>query len=217
MKIISVVSQKGGVGKTTLATNLAVLSERAGHPTVLLDLDPQATAAKWGDKRDGKPPDVVAAQAARLGRLLEDAKRQGAGVAIIDTAPAADTAALEAVKAADLILVPCQPSDFDLGAVGATVRVAEQVAGKPSWVVMSAVPPTSKITDETVVVLTDAGVRVAPVRIVRRLDFVNGLPAGQAAIEWHPSGKAAKEASTLWEWACQQVGLQARQQAAEQA
>ena len=55
MKIISVVSQKGGAGKTTIATNLAVLAERAGHPTVLLDLDPQATAAKWGDKRDGQP------------------------------------------------------------------------------------------------------------------------------------------------------------------
>src|SRR3712207_163250 len=143
MKIISVVSQKGGAGKTTIATNLAVLAEHAGHPTVLLDLDPQATAAKWGDKRDGKPPDVVAAQAGRLSRLLEDAKRQGAGVAIIDTAPAADVAALEASKAADLVLVPCQPSNFDLGAVGATVRVAEQIAGKPSFVVMNAIHPSS--------------------------------------------------------------------------
>src|SRR3954470_22035641 len=72
MKIIAVVSQKGGAGKTTIATNLAVLAERAGYPTVLFDLDPQATAAKWGDKRAGTPPDVVAAQAVRLGRLLEE-------------------------------------------------------------------------------------------------------------------------------------------------
>jgi len=62
-------------------------------------------------------------------------------LAIIDTAPTADNAALEATKAADLVLVPCQPSDFDLGAVGATVRLASQIAGKPSWVVMNAVPP----------------------------------------------------------------------------
>src|SRR3954471_16099139 len=68
MKIISVVCQKGGAGKTTIATNLAVLAERAGYPTVLFDLDPQATAAKLGDKLDGTPPDVVAAQAGRLGR-----------------------------------------------------------------------------------------------------------------------------------------------------
>src|SRR5215211_6492431 len=114
MKIISVVSQKGGAGKTTIATNLAVLAERAGYPTVLFDLDPQATAAKWGDKRDGTPPDVVAAQAGRLGRLLEEVRQQGAGLVIIDTAPTADNAALEATKVADLVLVPCQPSDFDL-------------------------------------------------------------------------------------------------------
>ncbi len=207
MKIISVVSQKGGAGKTTIATNLAVLAEQAGHPTVLLDLDPQATATKWGDKRQGTPPDVVAAQAGRLGKILDDARRQGARVAIIDTAPAADTAALEAVKAADLVLVPCQPSDFDLGAVGATVRVAGQIAGKPSFVVMNAVPPTSRITDEAVSALAEAGMRVAPVRIIRRLDFVNGLPAGQAAVEWHPAGKAAKEAAELWEWARLLVGL----------
>jgi len=215
MKIISVVSQKGGAGKTTIATNLAVLSELAGYPTVLVDLDPQATAAKWGDKRDGKPPDVVAAQAGRLERLLENARREGAGVAIIDTAPIADTAALEATKAADLVLVPCQPSDFDLGSVGATVRLAEHVAGKPSWVVMNAVPPTSRITEEAVAVLATAGVRVAPVRLVRRLDFVSGLPAGQTAIEWHPQGKASLEAQELWEWVRQLVGLPDIQQAVE--
>jgi chromosome partitioning protein len=211
VKIISMVCQKGGAGKTTIATNLAVLAERAGYPTVLLDLDPQATAAKWGDKRGGNPPDVVAAQAGRLARLLEDAKRQGAGVAIIDTAPSADAAALEATKAADLVLVPCQPSDFDLGAVGSTVRVAEQIAGKQSWVVMNAVPPTSKITDEAISALAEAGVQVAPARLVRRLDFVNGLPAGQSAIEWNPKSKAAEEVRELWQWACQQVGLPAQQ------
>ena len=207
MKIISVICQKGGAGKTTIATNLAVLAERAGYPTVLLDLDPQATAAKWGDKRGGQAPDVVAAQAGRLLRLLDDARRQGAQLAIIDTAPAADTAALEATKSADLVLVPCQPSDFDLGAVGATVRLAEQVAGKQAWVVMNAIPPTSKITDEAVAVLINAGVQVAPIRLVRRLDFVNGLPAGQAAVEWHPNGKAARETSQLWEWTRAKIGL----------
>src|SRR3954453_6670190 len=215
MKIISLVFQKGGAGKTTIATNLAVLAERAGYPTVLLDLDPQATAAKWGDKRGGNPPDVVAAQAGRLARLLEDAKRQGAGGAIIDTAPSADAAALEATKAAALVLVPCQPSDFDLGAVGATVRLAEQIAGKQSWVVMNAVPPTSRITDEAAAVLTKAGVRVAPVRLVRRLDFVNGLPAGQSATEWHPHSKAAQEVEGLWQWVSGQVGLPASQHAVE--
>jgi chromosome partitioning protein len=207
VKIISVICQKGGAGKTTIATNLAVLSERTGFPTVLFDLDPQATAAKWGDKRGGEAPDVVAAQAGRLPKLLDDASRQGAKLAIIDTAPAADTAALEAVKNSHLVLVPCQPSDFDLGAVGATVRLAEQVARREAWVVMNAIPPTSKITEEAVAVLITAGVQVSPIRLVRRLDFVNGLPAGLAAVEWHPSGKAAHEITRLWEWTREKIPL----------
>ena len=130
-------------------------------------------------------------------------------------APQGDNIAgdLTATKVADLVLVPCQPSDFDLGAVGATVRLAEQVAGKTCFVVMNAVPPTSRITEETVSVLNDAGVKVAPVRLVRRLDYVNGLPAGQSALEWHPGGKAAQEAATLWQWVCQQAGIPAIQQA----
>jgi chromosome partitioning protein len=123
------------------------------------------------------------------------------------TAPAADTAALEATKSADLVLVPCQPSDFDLGAVGATVRLAEQVAGREAWVVMNAIPPTSKITEEAISVLITAGVQVAPIRLVRRLDFVNGLPAGQSAVEWHPNGKAAWEIAKLWEWTRAKIGM----------
>jgi chromosome partitioning protein len=214
MKVISVVCQKGGAGKTTIATNLAVLAEQEGYPTALLDLDPQATAAKWGDKRQGRPPDVVAAQAGRLQRLLDAARDQGAALAIIDTAPTADTAALDAAKVADLVLVPCQPSDFDLGAVGATVRLSEQIAGKTTWVVMNAVPPTSKITEEAVGVLTSAGVKVAPVRLVRRLDLVNGLPLGQSAVEWDAKGKAAEETRQLWEWVRGLAGMTAVPQAA---
>jgi chromosome partitioning protein len=175
-------------------------------PTVLLDLDPQATATKWGDKRDN-PPDVVAAQAGRLTRLLDIAREQGGGLAVIDTAPAADNAALEAIKAADLVLVPCQSSDFDIGAVGATVKVTEQIAGKTAWVVMNAVPPTSRITQEAVEVLQRANVRVCPIRLVRRLDYVNGLPLGQAAVEWEQTGKAAGETGLLWEWVSQQLEL----------
>jgi chromosome partitioning protein len=87
------------------------------------------------------------------------------------------------------------------------VRLAEQVAGREAWVVMNAIPPTSKITDEAVAVLITAGVQVAPIRLVRRLDFVNGLPAGLAAVEWQPNGKAAQEITRLWEWTRQKIAL----------
>lgn len=211
MRVIALVSQKGGAGKTTIATNLAVLAERCGHAAVVFDLDPQASAATWRDARGDTPPDVVAAQAPRLSRMLEAARKQGASLAIIDTAPNADTAALEASKAADLVLIPCRPSAFDLGAVGASVRLAAQVAGKPAWVVLNAAPPTSKIADEAAATLAAAGVKVAPHRLVQRMDYVNPLAAGQAAVEWEPKGKAAAEVASLWEWVCGQVDMPAYQ------
>ena len=58
MKTLAILSQKGGTGKTNTAVNLAVASQLAGHPTALIDLDPQASAAKWGDRREGNTPDV---------------------------------------------------------------------------------------------------------------------------------------------------------------
>jgi len=117
VKILAVISQKGGVGKTTIATNLAVIAEQHGLATVLFDLDPQASATRWKDARGEAPPDVVAAQAPRLAALLGEASKQGCDLAIIDSAPNADSAALAAAKAADAILIPCRPSAFDLARI----------------------------------------------------------------------------------------------------
>src|ERR1700722_9706057 len=105
MKTIAIISQKGGAGKTTIAIHLAVAAEQRGLKTAIFDLDPQASAASWSDKRTAASPTVVAAQATRLTSLLEQAKAQYAGLVIIDSAPNADAASLAAARAADLILV----------------------------------------------------------------------------------------------------------------
>ena len=66
MKVLSIVSQKGGTGKTTLTTHLSVEAERNGHTIVLMDLAPQTSAAKWGDHRQADSPAVVATLTSRL-------------------------------------------------------------------------------------------------------------------------------------------------------
>lgn len=75
MTKIAVLSAKGGAGKTTVAINLAVSAEHAGHATVLIDLDPQASACRWQDVREDDTPAVVSAHAARLPQLLPDSER----------------------------------------------------------------------------------------------------------------------------------------------
>lgn len=201
MRTIALISSKGGAGKTTLALALAVQAEQAGLPTVLLDLDPQGSAASWSDARGSNtPPDVVPAQAARLPGLLASAERQGAKLAVIDTPPNADNAALAAAKAADLVLIPCRPSALDLAAIAASVRLAQEIASKPVFIILNAVIPRTMVADEAERSLAEAGLTVAPVRIVQRMDHVTPIGSGRVAAEAAPRSKAAEEIAALWKW-----------------
>jgi chromosome partitioning protein len=92
---IALISQKGGVGKTTLAIHLATAFVAGGYHTLLLDLDPQASAAEWKDSRTSETPPVLAVPPARLPKVIEEAKKIGTEVLIIDTAPHREGTALD--------------------------------------------------------------------------------------------------------------------------
>ena len=100
---IALVAQKGGTGKTTLALTLAVAAEQAGRTAVVLDIDPQATACKWGDRREASTPMVLDAQPARLGHALETAAAEGIDLVVIRHAGASGVGRLGGRAS----LVPC--------------------------------------------------------------------------------------------------------------
>lgn len=206
MKTIAIVSRKGGAGKTTLAVHLAVAASIKGKETAIIDLDPQASAAGWGDSRAASTPAVVSAQAARLSKVLETAIALGADLAIIDTAPHSETAALAAIRAADLILIPCRPAILDLRAIGDTIDLVN-LAKKTATVVLNAVPPRGALADEAIEAIKGYGVAVAPVRVSQRAAFVHSLTAGQTAQEYEPDGKAAEEIQQLYKWIWKQLNL----------
>ena len=130
MYTITLVAQKGGTGKTTLAINLAVAAEAVGHRAVLIDLDPQASAAGWGDHRTLARPVVAPVPATRLEDALGTARAHRADLAIIDTAPHSESSALEAARAADLSLIPLRPGILDLRALRTTADI--WLAGTPT-------------------------------------------------------------------------------------
>src|ERR1035438_5578501 len=85
MKTIAIISEKGGTGKTTSAIGLAVTAARAGEAVAVIDLDPQANAANWKDRRAEENPAVVSAQVGRLTQTLNAARESGASLVILDT------------------------------------------------------------------------------------------------------------------------------------
>lgn len=197
MRTISIISQKGGAGKTTLALNLAGAAKDAGFQSVVIDLDPQASAKGWHDQRSQEGPVVISAHASRLAEVTDAAREHGADLSIIDTAPHSETVALAAAKAADLILIPCRPAVFDLRAISSSVDLT-QIAGKPALVVINGAPPRGPLADQADEAIATYGIPVSRTRITQRVAFVHSLTNGQTALEYEPKGAAAREIRELF-------------------
>lgn len=206
MKTIAIISQKGGAGKTTLSVHLATAAALAGHTVAVIDLDPQGTAASWGDRRQADAPEVVSGQAARLPVLIEAARANNADMLIVDTAPNADQTALRAAQTADIVLIPCRASTFDLEAIQATLTLG-QLAQTPAYVILNAIPPRSGIGREAAQGLGAQGAKVAPVMLSQRAAFAHGVIDGRTAQEYEPGGKAAQEIQDLYTWLCGVMGM----------
>ncbi len=200
MYTITLIAQKGGTGKTTLAINLSVAAELAGWRTAILDLDPQASATGWSDHREPDHPAVAAVPAARLGDALEAACSHGADLAVIDTAPHSQASALAAVRAADLALVPLRPGVLDLRALGTTADICALAKARTA-VALNATPARGPLADQAAEAIEEAGLAVAPCRIGARVAFQHSITRGLGVLEHEPDGKAAAEVRALWGWA----------------
>src|SRR5512144_2423634 len=208
MKTISIISQKGGAGKTTLALHLATAATAAGLVTLVVDTDPQATACKWHIWRGGHEPDVIdCASHALLKRKLEQASELGADLAIIDTPPHADIMAREASRVADLLLIPCRPRAFDLDAIQTTgdlVRASHKLA---FVIFMAGHTHSPLVYREAKELINIFSLTVAPVMLPERAAFHHSVGQGRTAQEIEPKGKAAREVENLWRWTSQQLNV----------
>src|SRR3954451_4744420 len=200
MIIIAIIGQKGGTGKTTAATGLAVAAVNAGYQTAILDLDPQTNAANWRDRREAEGPAVESIQPSRLRHTLKAAESAGAEFVFIDTPGKSDTAAVEAARVADLVLVPVRPQIFDLETLAA-VRDALRIAGSPpSYVVLNGIHPTATRSpaEQRDMISTAFQLPVCPVHLSHRAAFAEAPATGKAPQELEPQGKAAAELEALF-------------------
>ena len=170
-----------------------------------MDLDPQATAANWSDRREADTPVVISAQASRLPQILKAAEDGGADLVIIDTAPRAEQAALAAARAADLVLVPCRPAVHDLETVSTTVDLAGLAGRTPIMAVLNGVPARGPKAAQAQEVLDRMRVPVCAGMFGQRVAFDNAAALGLSAQEYEPGGKAAKEVGDVYASVIQRV------------
>jgi chromosome partitioning protein len=207
MKVVSLVCQKGGTSKTTTAINLAVEAVACGLEVVLIDLDPQVSACDWKDIRGEKPPLVAATPVPHLERTLKAAADNGADLAIIDTAGRTNDAAAAAARAADLILIPLQPSLIDLKTLGATLDIIRLAGAKPTRALLSRVRAAGTRHEDTTAWLQGQGVEVCPVTLGERVTYQDAYAQGQGVSEAEPGGKAAQEVREVYLYISKLVGL----------
>jgi chromosome partitioning protein len=202
MKIIALVTQKGGSGKSSIASSLAVAAALAGEKVLALDLDPQGILAEWAKLRKGVAPSVAHVppnKSAQLGELLSSAANNYS-LAILDTPGADSPATHNAMSAADLCLVPLRPSRPD--ALGIKPTVDALIRGRKRFAFVLNQCPTvarSSRASEMAAGLETLGLLAEP-PICSRADFQDAYAAGQGVTEYAPHGKAAEEIRQLWAW-----------------
>jgi len=207
MKVWSIVSQKGGSGKTTLALQLAIAAAKR-RKVLVIDLDPQQSAERWhairqratGSKDD---PSIAAGPHQKLPDMLKTARKLGAKLVLIDTTPKLDKAIVPSLKAATLVLMPLKSTILDLQALEDTSDLINLAKARGKTVVILNAVPTSQNRETAIKESTRAADRlkleVLPERLSDLLAVSQGLKNGRGVTETERNGTAAKEVTALCE------------------
>lgn len=199
MKVIAIVSHKGGTGKTTLAAHIAAAAKRVGAGRVaLLDTCGGNGLTEWRDARTADDIRLVEVEDGRLWYRLKAERADGANLAIIDTPPADGAVAETAMAIADLVLIPVRPGAHERRAALTTAAVAAQ-AGKPFVFVVNGGAHGGRMSEDAIAALAEHGA-VAPVAIGGRDLLAEAMIDGNTAFELAPNGRAAREIARLYDF-----------------
>jgi chromosome partitioning protein len=161
-RVVAIVSEKGGAGKTTVTCLTAVAAHLAGLSVAIIDLDPQTSAADWADDR-GEAPEAVAIPPNRLEKLLDELRKDGTDLVLIDTPREAGNAGYVAAKAANFVLIPFKRGGYDFRALDRTLNVCRLAEKRPALLLNGIKPGASRIEADARQSLAGRDCDVAPV------------------------------------------------------
>lgn len=198
-QVIAIAGQKGGAGKTTVAAHLAIALSQRGKRVAVIDIDPQGSLSAWYNIREARfgvgytgitfltaAGWRVANEVARL-KIHHD-------VIIIDSPPHVETDAKTAIRAADLVVIPVQPSPMDLWATKATLELIAKER-KKYCLLLNRVSPNSKLAKE----IGDQLEGLLLMGLGNRVAFAACLMEGRCVTETEPASQAAKEVKAVVE------------------
>lgn len=205
-KVWSILNQKGGTSKTTTATNLAsCLAVKHGKRVLLVDLDPQCSATDWAAARGEASGDAGVIPTVAMGKALaRDLPRISGGYdyVVIDGVPQISELTAAAIKAADVVLVPVQPSQYDIWACGDLVQLVkdrqELADGKPAAALMIArAIPNTVIERDAREALEGFELPILQAQTCQRQSYVRGVDTGRSVMDLAADDKARVEIEAL--------------------
>jgi ATPases involved in chromosome partitioning len=197
-KVITVAQQKGGVGKTTLVVQLAVAFAQMGMRTMVVDVDPQGSLTKWQKLRQDKGrdnPSLLSGSAWQADSMIKKSKDYD--VVLVGLAHRrADAKIAVALRASDLILLPCQPAAPDIWALDDTLGLTALHLSKLR-VVLNRVPPRSSKAEQMIKELEERNLPISEVGLGNRAAFADSLAEGSGVAEAPRNSRAREEIRAL--------------------
>ncbi len=196
-KVITIAQQKGGAGKTTLAAHLAVALRQQGKKVAVLDIDPQGSLTRWHQEREARFGEeftgLLFSQLTgwRVGSEIHRL-RDEVDVIIVDSPPHTQTEARTAIREANLVLIPMQPSPMDQWATDATVHIAAR-ENVPAYLVMNRVTSNSKLAE----FFAQDVQNLLSIKLGNRVSFAQAMLDGRTVTEMFPKSPGAEEIKAL--------------------